>query len=237
MDVGDADVAGVADAGTGLRDGRGLDDVAHSERPQMAGDGGADARVGHDDHGGRLVRAVGDQACGLLEENGHQASWGVADGAGSGRKPGRTVLARSLTSSAQTRPPLGKDHDLVSNNPGKSDTRSIAAKISVCTASIANGRDDTAAPASGRSSGRREGAQRARGRRLAGSRITRRADAFGQRPMGRRPAAGPRAGTADRTRRPDAPPCPAPRRALARRPGGADLDLRWRRAARPDPPK
>ncbi|CAM5725566.1 hypothetical protein SMICM304S_09887 [Streptomyces microflavus] len=42
----------------------------------MAGDGGTDARVGHDDHGRRLVRAVGDQACGLLKENGHQASWG-----------------------------------------------------------------------------------------------------------------------------------------------------------------
>ncbi|GGY24191.1 hypothetical protein GCM10010384_33920 [Streptomyces djakartensis] len=58
----------------------------------MAGDGGANAGVGHDHHGGGLVRAVGDQACGLLEENGHQASW-VRDGAGSwGVKPGRTVL-------------------------------------------------------------------------------------------------------------------------------------------------
>ncbi|GAA3142816.1 hypothetical protein GCM10010521_31940 [Streptomyces rameus] len=53
----------------------------------MAGDGGADARVGHDHHGGRLVRAVGDQACGLLKENGHQASW-VGDGAGFGEEAG-----------------------------------------------------------------------------------------------------------------------------------------------------
>ena len=96
VDVGDADVARVADAGTGLRDGRRLDDVAHSEGPQVAGDGGADAGVGHDDHGRRLVRAVGDQACGLLEENGHQASWECGTGR-LGMKPGRTVPSRSLT--------------------------------------------------------------------------------------------------------------------------------------------
>src|SRR5690606_40367455 len=75
-------------AGAGLRDGRGLDDIAHTERPEVSGDGGADTRVGHDHHGGRLVRAVGDQACGLLEENGHQASWG----AGRGRLDPKSVV-------------------------------------------------------------------------------------------------------------------------------------------------
>ncbi|WDV34616.1 hypothetical protein OIM90_04500 [Streptomyces sp. AD16] len=74
MDVGDADVARVADAGAGLRNGRCLDDIANAERPQVAGDRGTDTLVGDDDHGRRLVRAVGDQACGLLEKNGHQAS-------------------------------------------------------------------------------------------------------------------------------------------------------------------
>ncbi|GAA2628953.1 hypothetical protein GCM10010307_19330 [Streptomyces vastus] len=56
----------------------------------MSGDGGAHALVGHDHHRGGLVRAVGDQACGLLEENGHQASWGwgVWDGADSGEGAG-----------------------------------------------------------------------------------------------------------------------------------------------------
>lgn len=88
MDVGDADVSGIADTGPGLGDGRRLDDIAHPERPQVAGDGGADARVGHDDHGGRLVRTVGDQACGLLKENGHKALLGWRDGGGSGDEAG-----------------------------------------------------------------------------------------------------------------------------------------------------